>query len=148
MSQFPEFIKKLLLDAGWDKKRQIDTAPFKQILEAEGYIPFPVIEDLLKEFGGLRIIFPRHDSDDSLHFNAEKASNDVSPYWAQENYAYRLNNKSLCIIGQAYSDHLTLMMDAEGKVYGGYDDSLFFIASNGREAICNICSNQKLEEMP
>jgi hypothetical protein len=149
MKDFSTAVENLLLKAGWYKGRKIDVGLFRQSLKEDGFTLIPIVEEFLREFGGLRIFFDKLSGQkESFHFDAQKATEGVHPAWAQKNYADRLNNKTLCIIGEGYSDHLTLMMDINGKVYGGYDDILIFIAENGRDAIEAICADKKFEHIP
>jgi hypothetical protein len=108
---------------------------------------FKSVEDFLSEFADLVIKYDRTNRDkDVLHFNVLKAMNDIDFSWIKDGYEKRLNTE-LCIIGQVYSNHMTLMMNEEGKMYGGFDEILYFVSDDGREAIEVICSNMKLEEL-
>jgi hypothetical protein len=147
MAQFVEPINNLLHEAGWDSDRSINIDLFKRKLEEDGYVLSLAVKDFLKEFGGLKIAFGRYDSTDHFHFDVITAVEGIHPAWIHQDYSIRLNNHNLCIIGQAYSNHLTLVMDDDGKVYGGFDDELFFIANSGREAIVNICLDRKPEKI-
>ncbi|TGE09482.1 SUKH-3 domain-containing protein [Hymenobacter fodinae] len=138
-----------LAKAGWQPDRVISTLSYQLALRIERYPWFSAIEDFLQEFGGLRITFSYQDGNTSiLHFDASKAAADVDTDWALNNYKQRIGCSALCIIGQAYSDHMSLYMDEEGKVYGGFDDFLCLIAENGEAAIETICQRMPMREIP
>jgi len=71
----------------------------------------------------------------------------VDARWVRDDYALRIGNSKLCVIGAAYSDHLLLFMDNAGRVYGGYDDFLCEVAGSGPEAIEALVSNHPLPEI-
>jgi hypothetical protein len=148
MFKFTEQVKRLLLNAGWSPERLINTDFYKQRLMEAGYEVFPAVDSFLSEFGDLSIRFTKKGTDieDFLNFEVPLAVSGISPLWIKDDYVDRVG-KDLCIIGQAYSSHLTLMMDKEGKVYGAFDDSLYFVADSGKEAIETICLDHKLKEI-
>lgn len=148
MHVFQESVRIMLLESGWSPGRKIDIAKYRDLTLTEGYKWFDSAQNFLSEFGDLKIIFFRENGDkDSLHFEAMKAMADIDPTWLKEDYFFRVGNKDLCVIGQAFSNHMTLMMDVSGCVYGGFDDSLYFIGNNGSEAIETICLNGKPKEI-
>lgn len=141
--------KKLLSKAGWYPGRYVDIAVYRDIILKDSYKIFRIVEKFLHEFGGLAVEFKlRNGSQTTLHFNVTQAVEEVDPIWAQNDYYTRLGNKDVCVVGQAYTDHLTLMMDEAGAVYGGFDDYLCFIANSGEEAIEAICSNAIFDAIP
>ncbi|PJJ52908.1 SUKH-3 domain-containing protein [Hymenobacter chitinivorans] len=140
--------QSLLIKAGWQPGRHIITLRYRLALSLEGYPWLPVVEKFLSEFGGLRITFPRYDGTDTFHFDAADAAAGIDVYWVQKNYAQRLGTDKLCVIGEAYGSHLLLFMSDTGKVYGGYDDILCFIASSGEEAIEAICQCKPTQDIP
>jgi len=140
-------IEKILLESSWRKGRKIDTSLFKEILVKEGYDWFPSVENFLSEFGNLRLVFlSSNGKKDSLHFDVIKTANDIDVRWITEDYSKRIESENFCIIGQAFSDHMTLFMDGQGRVYGGFDDQLFSVGENGLDAIQHICLNHKLKQ--
>lgn len=58
------------------------------------------------------------------------------PSWA-ENYGSRVG-ETLTLIGNAYSEHLTLLRGPSGKFYGGYDQFLCYLGSSPEELIDNL----------
>lgn len=146
MFKLSDQTKKLLKNAGWYPDRHIDITVYRDSLVNDNYKIFQTTEKFLHEYGGLSIEFPLSNGNKTtLHFNVVQAVEEVDPLWAQSDYYKRLKNKDVCVIGQAYTDHLTLMMDEAGFVYGGFDDYLCFIANSGEEAIEAICSNSVFE---
>ncbi|MCA8832464.1 SUKH-3 domain-containing protein [Hymenobacter pini] len=138
-----------LIKAGWQPSRTISTLSYQLALRIEGYPWFSAVEYFLQRYGGLRIAF-RYENGNTgiLHFDARKAAKEVDTDWAQDNYIQRIGCSSLCIIGQTHSDHMSLYMDEEGKVYGGFDDFLCLIAENGEGAIETICQRMPTREIP
>ena len=147
MGSFSASTLASLSQAGWHTGRTTSTLSYRLCLAAEGYVWFPAVAAFLGEFGGLALTFPPHHKRDTLHFNACKASAGVDARWVCDDYALRLGNRQLCVIGAAYSDHLLLFMDDAGRVYGGYDDFLCEVAGSGLEAIVALVSNQPFPEI-
>ncbi len=139
----------LLLNAGWKANRSVDTTNFKKCLLRVGYPWLIQVQDFLSEFGKLEIIVPAVDSVSVklFHFDVCKAVADIDSRWIIEDYTDRLRNKKLCVIGQAFSSHLTLIMDDKGKIYGGFDDLLYLVGNNKYDAIEAMCSQKSLAEI-
>lgn len=141
-------VKELLIKAGWYEGRRIDVNKYKKCFQEENYPLLGTVRRFLAEFGDLHIEFQRENGEmDLLHFDAIKAARDIDPAWVQKAYANRLKNDNLCVIGQAYSNHIILFMDGDEKVYGGYDDLLYIISASGKGAIEHICLNYLIEEI-
>jgi hypothetical protein len=136
---FSENVKKYLINAGWYKGRNIDTTNVIKFMTQEGYKVSGKVESFLKEFEGLRISYlDKNGLPDILHFDCIKAIKDTF----LDNviyYSERLNNINLCVIGQGFDTYMTIMMDDDGAVFGGYDDYLYKFGNNEEEAIENIC---------
>jgi len=145
---FTQKVYRKLVESSWHEGRKIDTSLFKLVNLKDGYTWTEKVREFLEEFGNLRIDIHREGTGpDFFHFDAVKAANDVDPSWIKKNYSERLNGDQLCVIGQAFSNHLTLMMAEDGKVYGGYDDFLTFLGDTGYQAIENICKGEKGSEI-
>lgn len=104
----------------------------RHYLTEKGYSWFPKVEDFFGEFGGL--------GSEKIHFDAIRAEKGVDPAWILDDYASRPSTTELCIIGQAFNNHLTLFMVGSGEVYGGFDDFMCYIAPDPRSAIVGIYS--------
>ncbi|MET4106647.1 SUKH-3 domain-containing protein [Hymenobacter sp. UYP22] len=138
-----------LRKAGWYTGRKVLTLKYRVYLSIyEKYNWFPEVAAFLEEFGGLAIKFKREEGgSDELNFHACDASAGVDVSWVQKDYAQRIGHSQFCVIGTAFSDHLLLFMDGEGRVYGGFDDYLCYIAEDGTKAIERICTNQPVQEI-
>lgn len=147
MHSFSASALAFLSQAGWYAGRTTGTLSYQLCLAAEGYAWFPSVAAFLGEFGGLTLTFPRYNGHDTLHFNVCQASAGVDPGWVLDDYAPRIGNPRLCVIGAAYSNHLLLFMDDAGRVYGGYDEFLCEVANSGQEAIDALVANYKLPEI-
>nr|WP_294950208.1 SUKH-3 domain-containing protein [uncultured Mucilaginibacter sp.] len=148
MFEFTHNTKQSLINAGWYPERYVNIDFYKERLLEDNYKIFQKVEQFLHQYGGVSIKFQLlNGAADVLHFNAAKATGDVDPLWAQDDYYNRLGGKELCVIGQAYTDHMTVMMDEGGNVYGGFDDYLGFVARSGEEAIEAICSLIPIKEI-
>ena len=129
--------------AGWTRDRRIDIAPYVRQLEADGYTVFAVVREFLTRFGGLRLAYPHFrvpEHDDSCHFDAAEASQRISRYTVAA-YTDALG-KPVCPIGDAFHDHMVLMMTERGVVYAAFEDTLLRIADSGIDAINSLCEGQ------
>lgn len=135
-------LKEILLKSGWKEKRKIFTLDYQLYARMSGYYWNKVIRDFLREFGDLEILFERNCGQDLLHFDVHKAIRGIDPRVVLEEYNKAANTKNLCVIGQAYTTHLTLLMSETGEVFGGYDESFCLLGNTGIEAIENICFNK------
>lgn len=145
---FSEKTKEALLDAGWHEERKIDISEYEETLISEGYPLNQKTKDFLTEFGGLEVIHDAYvmpDETDYFHFDPIIAIDNVMRKTINK-YEKRIR-KSLDVIGEAFSSHMVLMMDYEGKIYGGYDSFLTCLGENFYEAINNLCEGTETEEI-
>jgi hypothetical protein len=144
---FSNKVQEYLKISGWTPARQIHIKNIKYVL-SENYNVSEKIIQFLTSFYLLDIKFlsPLSEQMDRIHFDVDKVIKDFDYLWVQEDYKFRTNS-NLCPIGQVFSDHMTLLMDEYGKVYGGYDDLLIYIAETGEEAIEAICTKKKFIEL-
>ncbi|MBT1699243.1 SUKH-3 domain-containing protein [Fulvivirgaceae bacterium PWU4] len=149
MHKFSDTTQKALSESGWQEDRKIDIQSFKFDLVKEGYPWFGKVESFLQAFGGLNVKFLRSDrSQDFFQFDPSRAVQDIDVRWVKDDYSKRLQNINLCVVGQAFGGHMTLLISEDGKMYGGYDDNLYLIGNDGSEAIENICLNKEMEAIP
>jgi len=149
MSSYSVATLASLTNAGWYAGRTTSTLWYRLYLAVKGYAWFPAVAAFLAEFGGLALHFSdKAGKPDNLHFNASAARAGVDPSWLRDDYAARIGTPNLCIIGAAFSNYMLLFMDDAGRVYGGYDDLLWRVASSGPEAIEALVSNQPFTEIP
>jgi len=132
----------MLTQAGWYPGRQIDTRTYEHTLQAKGYPVHPVVVEFLREFGGLSVSVEIEDQSylyKLFHFNAELAAKASLSSIINDYYNIRVG-AHLCVIGEARNDHLTLLMDSTGHVYGGIDDTLAYFGESGGTAVEELCS--------
>ena len=145
-----EKTKELLRKAGWDESGKCDTAAYEEALKAEGY-PVPgCVKSFLRSFGGLEVsIPPLHEDgeDDDFLLDPLQAIDRVYVERVSEEYSVRVG-LPLCVIGLYHRGHMVLLMDTEGGVYGGYDDTLVRFASCGEDALEALCRNAPVTPIP
>ena len=135
--------RESLARAGWTRDRRIDIAPYVRQLEDDGYTVFAVVREFLTRFGGLRLTYPHFRApgrDDSCHFDAAEASQRISRYTVAA-YAEALG-KPVCPIGDAFHDHMVLMMTERGVVYAAFEDTLVHVADSGIDAVNDLCEGR------
>jgi hypothetical protein len=149
MTAFSTETRALLQQAGWSEDRCVDTSEYEKSLQSEGYPLHEVVLDFLKRFGGLRVVYPHYrvkDEKDEFYINPTVAVADIGSGWVEE-YSERVG-VPLCVIGQAFSYHMTVVMAQDGKVYAGYDDTLIHVGDSGTDAIEALCSGRNMSEVP
>jgi len=147
MGGFSEEVRHVLMEAGWRPGRRVRTRIYSLQLTAASYQWFPAVAAFLREFGGLHLQFLRRDgSMGTLQFTPLMALQYQTPAQVQH-YTQHLAPAPLCLIGQAYAEHLMLLMDAAGVVYGSFDHVLFRVGATGREAIEAICRDLEFQEL-
>lgn len=147
MQGFSSEVQHLLLEAGWYAGRQVDALLYAPgVLEA-GYAWTPAATNFLREFGGLRLNFLRADGSlGMLHFDPLIALGYQTPAQVQH-YTDHLAPAALCLIGQAYAEHLILLMDEAGTVYGSFEDMVYEVGTNGAAAIEAVCLDLPFREL-
>jgi hypothetical protein len=126
---------------GWYPGRQVDTTAYEAALQAEGYPVHPIVVEFLREFGGLSLVVAQEDPSRSynrFHFDAARAAERIYVEAVESDYNIRIG-AHLCAIGEAYQNHMTLLMDDTGRVYGGYDDTMAYFGESGEAAIEALC---------
>ncbi|AYA37878.1 hypothetical protein D3Y59_12990 [Hymenobacter oligotrophus] len=147
MISFSDEVLQLLQEAGWYKGRSVDTNRYAAATRANNCAWQEPAQRFLAEFGGLLLRFLRRDgSVTTLHFNVSQALATHNSSQVFTDCMARLGSEGLTVIGQAYAEDLVLLMDGEGRVYGGgCDDCLYLIAHSGEEAIETICLDLAFE---
>jgi hypothetical protein len=142
-------VKDILLKAGWNENRKLDKNRLEQLIIQNGYDILPKVLDFLMVFEGIviRFINLKNGISDDITIDFVKATQLESSDRIFQDYQLRIRRK-LCIIGTAYREHFVLIMDEDGKVYGGYDNYLVKIADTGIGAIESIVNNEKFIEIP
>lgn len=136
--------------AGWSEDRRVDTTEYEKCLQSEGYPVHTAVVDFLECFGGLRVVYPHPrvpQATDKFFINPMVAAAHICIERVKEDYDERVG-APLCVIGEAFDYHMTLMMDSDGKVYAGYDDTLILVGNSGDDAIEAICSGRDKPKNP
>ncbi|MDR6226267.1 SUKH-3 domain-containing protein [Desmospora profundinema] len=121
-----------LIRAGWTPSRRMDVSVHCQALREEGYRIFPEAKRFLERFVGLRVTIPAYklrDREDFFHLDPREASRQVFIEQIRD-YEERIG-ESLVVIGEAYSNHLALMISETGKILGGFDRFLVMLGEDG-----------------
>ena len=148
MGSFSFNTEQVLIKSKWFKGRIIDISEYQRCLVAENYKLSSCVENFLAEFGGLKIEFLTQDQDsDNFHFDVCKAVAEIDPSWVFDDYTKRLLREKLCVVGQAYSNHMTLIMSEKGELFGGFDDLLWLVGKDSREAIEVLCTKNGFKEI-
>jgi hypothetical protein len=133
-----------LKSAGWTRDRAIDVKWMEAALRGEGYVVFDSVAKFLTAFGELRIAYQNYRDatvPDGCHFDAARAAEHV--FREQVSYWSTLTDKELCPIGEAFNEHMTVVMAKDGSVYAGYDDHLVQLGRTGTEAIEALCTGRE-----
>lgn len=144
-----ENVFDVLKKMGWEENRNVDKNAIITTVQSEGYPIFECVIDFLTKFIDTKIYFVNKRNglqNDDIDFNFEKATHLEVPERINGEYSQRIG-KSLCLIGSAYREYMVLMMDADGTVYGGYDNYLCKIATSGLNAINAIINDYDFEEV-
>ena len=134
----------LLIKSGWNEDRNIDISEYEKALNKDGYYINSTIRKFLKEFGGLLVYHPHaklKNEIDFFHFNPIESINSIFKERI-ESYEDRINEK-LTVIGEAYSNHMALIMSESGKIYAGYDDLLLLIGNDYSKALETLCEGKE-----
>jgi hypothetical protein len=126
--------------AGWTTKRSVSTSLYEDAYAAERLSLLPEAKNFLRRFGGLIIkyVTPRQQQD-VLEFLAERAVRGMGN-GGNEGFEELTGVAPLCPIGHCYFGTCILFMDANGRVFGGSDETVSLIGPTGEEAIGRILS--------
>lgn len=149
MFVFCDEVHHLLTDAGWYRGRAVDTQLYREQALRLGLPWLPAAEAFLQEFGGLYCFFVRHDlSISRVFFDANRAAAFPDLWQLLREYSPRVPQQTLCVVGQAYTDPLCLLMDAEGTLYGAFAGGFYRIAGSGSAGIEAVILDLLFEEVP
>lgn len=143
MSEFSEKTQALLAKAGWQPGRSRPLSKYVSTLEANGYTMYESVRLFLAEYGGLFLTMGSQKDAwaDCLQVDPLRAI-DIVEREKVAVYERRLG-AGLCVVGTGHRDHLVLMMDEKGAIYGGYDDYFDCLGKDSAsaiEALCRDCS--------
>jgi hypothetical protein len=133
-----------LVAAGWHPGRTQDVSGVRSVLESRGYSISQPVELFLQEFTGITIRIVRNGRQDSIWFDAERASEEADSEWIA--YHEGRTKTSLVPIGFSNHEHLMLMQSYEGGFYGAFDDFLCALGTGAHEMIENLV-NQDVEPL-
>jgi len=146
---FSERTLTLLRQAGWREDRAVDTSGYEKALRQEGYPVHPAVVEFLRQFGGIRVVYPAKGDakiKDEFHFDATKAAENWFPATVDQ-FSQR-TGAALCVIGEASRGNSLLLMDPSGGVYSGVDQWLVKVADSGIEAIEALCDGKEIVKIP
>lgn len=147
-STFSQRALECLHAAGWLPGRSIDIRPVMAAYARNDYHPDPHVVDFLRQFNGLQLIYPhsrvRHNLD-GCRFDAETAAMG-GPLWVRE-YEQTLGEK-LIPIGEAFHEHMLLMMTSSSSIYAAFEDTLCIVGIDYVDAINNLCEGKDLAHVP
>lgn len=134
--------------AGWTPARSANVDAIVDDLVTSGYEVSAVVIAFLRSFASLALSYPNFrdpTQPDGCHFDVIRASKNVHRATIDA-WAERLGTQ-LLPIGEAFDEHMTLVMTEDGRVFGGYDDFLAFIGQDGEDAIEALCSGREIQEV-
>jgi len=130
MNELSQIAMRYLIAAGWSKNRVVDVTEFESRLKSDGYEISMALRSFYRAYGNLIIqtrAFGFIHIDGMLHTAAE---------WILEDYSPRVG-EILAPFGEWQS--YVLCMGPSGKVYGGMDNWLVWIADSGEGMIQKLC---------
>ncbi|MOA36018.1 hypothetical protein D3C78_1575150 [compost metagenome] len=129
----------MLSKSGWYPGRKVEAEGTVNFLKLKGYQPFPLLIDMLSEFGGLKCSFNRPNGDrDSFYIAPEEA---YGNYYDKEDFneiEIRIKEPVIAI-GQARDDNMMMFMSESGKVFGEMGYYLVKFGNNIYEALETLC---------
>jgi hypothetical protein len=146
VTSFGARTQRCLHSAGWSETYQTDVSSLAKALESLGIPAFPALMTFMEHFGGLRLTYPHYRDPtvvDHCHFDAISAADGVFPD-RLKSWEARIG-APLAPIGEAFHDHMTLLMTPAGGVYAGMDDVLCLIARSGEAAVGALCEGKEPE---
>lgn len=149
MFVFSDEVHHLLTEAGWFPGRVVDTQHYQQQALSLKLPWLPTAEAFLQEFGGLYCFFIRHDySIGRVFFDATRAAAFPDLPRLLHEYSPRVPHQTLCVVGQAYTDPLCLLIYAEGTLYGAFAGGFYRIAPSGAAGVEAVILDLLFEEVP
>ena len=134
----PESVLPLLRKAGWAPGRAVPVDSFVAAYRAEGLPWTNEVEEFLREFGDLVIVYTtKFESNDVLEFCAQRAALGIGRVGLKE-FEELSGRRSLCPVGHYQFGTCLLLMAGNGEMLGGTDEAITFIGKSGKDAIGNI----------
>ncbi|HEX7168831.1 MAG TPA: SUKH-3 domain-containing protein [Acidimicrobiales bacterium] len=114
--------EQLLREAGWSPGRRVDASAGIETLVSEGYEPWPSLIAFLEEYSGLTLRFEVEGVASRTWFDAAGACERFDNSWV-EGYEARTET-AVAPVGFGHLDHMVILMGADGRWFGAYDDVL------------------------
>jgi hypothetical protein len=138
VSAFPPVALEYLRKAGWTPNRAVPTSTYERAYKAESIPLLPKPKKFLREFGGLIICYvTKLRQQDVLEFLAEQAVQGIGD-GGIKGFEELIGVAPLCPIGHCFFGTCLLLMDANGRVFGGSDETVVLIGKTGKQAATNI----------
>ncbi|WP_137940525.1 SUKH-3 domain-containing protein [Chitinivorax sp. B] len=122
--KYSVIIENSLISTGWFPGRRVDVEGVIGKLKNEGYPAGSAVKVFLEEFGGLSGMHKGYRGDDweEFHFDPIIAMEGI---FRERVIDYELRfGDGLTPIGEAYNQHLVLLISEKGAMLGAYDDYL------------------------
>jgi hypothetical protein len=125
---FSPFTYRHLTRAGWSSERRINTVEIEAALRSQGFECYPAAREFLSRFGGIRTGSPY-----SFHFDAPLAASRTFA----ENVAMDSQEvgQPLCPVGEPDGGYATLLLSADGRMFGVFDDNRWLVGETPEAAI-------------
>jgi hypothetical protein len=141
----PPLVIVALREAGWTPTRAVATSLFEDAYSAEGLKLLPKSKKFLRQFGGLIIKYKMpNQRQDVLEFLAERAVQGMSG-GGISCFEELTGVAPLCPIGHFLFGTCMLLMDRQGRVFGGSDTGVSLVGESGMQAICAILTGSEME---
>lgn len=142
-----ETTKQMLIQAGWQPEEQVDISHAVHFLEGMGYEVPKNVKEALSHFGG-KVFEVKHPAGymERFHFCPDIAAGD---YYEKEDFEEfeDLVKESLFIIGQAYREHVILLISESGKIFGKNGGHLCKIGDTIFDAMDTFCLFRSTEDV-
>jgi len=148
MSYLSDKTREHLRAAGWTEGRAVAIDVFEEANREAGFHVGTQAKLFLREFGNLRLRYPDHkvpEHEDECSFDAVWAAGMAIPE-AIEDYERAIGQR-LTVIGESHHQHMTLCMDEDGRVYGGFEGVLVRFGESGEDAIDALCEGREGEHI-
>lgn len=133
---------RALLDAGWRPGRRVNSTPSVEALQTAGYSVWPDLRPFIEQFGDLTVHITRNGRPDAFWFDPSRAIRLSFRSWVEE-YEGRVGSP-LVPVGYAHHDHLLVLVAADGRWFGGYDDVFGLLGQDAADALDALVGGQGL----
>ena len=144
MSDYEALGLSVLREAGWIPERHVAMDEHESAIAAAGYLQSDRISAFLAEYGGLAVGAPVSGFSEVIAIDPISAIATTSRATVEE--YEELVSAPLIPVGAAYGGYLVVMMAADGRFFGGYDDYLVYAGQSPAELFGRIAAEQ-LEEV-